>query len=64
MYQPYLRGKQFELIALRELAESMGETGVVHPVIEPVKESTSTLRLTIEKLKENNVAYTVLTIRS
>lgn len=60
MYLPYLRGKQFELIALRELAESMGETGVIHPIIEPVKESTSTLRLTIEQLKEHDVAFTML----
>lgn len=60
MYLPYLRGKQFELIALRELAESMGETEVIHPIIEPVKKSTSTLRLTIEQLKEHDVAFTML----
>ncbi|MCC5907833.1 MAG: sce7725 family protein [Balneolaceae bacterium] len=60
MYLPYLRGKQFELIALRELAESMGETGVIHPVIEPVKESISTLRLTVEQLKEHNVTFTII----
>jgi len=60
MYLPYLRGKQFELIALRELAESMGESGVIHPIIEPVKESASTLRLTIEQLKEYNVPFTVI----
>lgn len=60
MYLPYLRGKQFELIALRELAESMGETGVIHPIIEPVKESTSTLRLTFEQLKRHDVTFTML----
>ncbi len=60
MYVPYLRGKQFELIALRELAESMGESGVIHPFIEPVKESTSTLRLTIEQLKDHNVTFTII----
>lgn len=60
MYLPYLRGKQFELIALRELAATMGETGIIHPIIEPVKESTSTLRLTIEQLKEHDVSFTIL----
>lgn len=60
MYFPYLRGKQYELIALRELSESMGETGVIHPIIEPVKESTSTLRLTIEQFKEQDVGFTLI----
>lgn len=60
MYFPYLRGKQYELIALRELSESIGESGVIHPIIEPVKESTSTLRLTIEQLKEQDVVFTVI----
>lgn len=48
------------MIALRELAESMGDTGVIHPILEPVKESTSTLRLTIEELKKHDVAFTML----
>lgn len=46
MYFPYLRGRQFELIALRELVE-MGLIGInVIPVVEPVK-PTSTLRTTL-----------------
>lgn len=48
------------MIALRELAESMGESGVIHPVIEPVKESISTLRLTVEQLIEHDVAFTII----
>lgn len=60
MYFPYLRGKQFELIALRELSGTMGESSVIHPIIEPVKESTSTLRLTIEQLKEQDVSFTII----
>lgn len=60
MYFPYLRGKQYELIALRELSGSIGESGVIHPIIEPVKESTSTLQLTVEQLKEQDVVFTII----
>ena len=60
MYFPYLRGKQFELISLRELSEQMSETGVIHPVIEPVKETTSTLRITCEHLKETETPFTLI----
>ncbi|MDH6669748.1 hypothetical protein M2277_000392 [Paenibacillus sp. LBL] len=48
MYFPYLRAKQFELIALRELVE-YGLIGTkIFPIIEPVKFS-STLIKTIEQ---------------
>lgn len=48
MYIPYLRGKQFELIALRELSQKNIITNNVIPIIEPVKLS-STLISTIEE---------------
>lgn len=38
MYFPYFRGKQFELISVRENAERFAQAGFV-PVIEPVRES-------------------------
>lgn len=60
MYFPYLRGKQYELISLRELTDEMSNTGVIHPVIEPVKETTSTLRITSEKLVEENLPFTLI----
>ena len=47
MYFPYLRGRQFELIALRELVEKGVLSSKIIPVIEPVKLS-STLIKTIE----------------
>ncbi len=47
MYFPYLRGRQFELIALRELVEKGVLSSKIMPVIEPVKLS-STLIKTIE----------------
>lgn len=37
MYFPYLRGKQYELLALKELAPKIGKSGAITPVIEPVK---------------------------
>lgn len=40
MYFPYLRGKQFELLALRELAEILGQEQKVLPIIEPVRKPT------------------------
>lgn len=38
MYFPYFRGKQYELITIRENAKRLAQAGFV-PVIEPVKES-------------------------
>jgi hypothetical protein len=44
MYFPYLRARQFELIALRELVAE-GELKNIVPVIEPVKDSFNNLDL-------------------
>ncbi len=44
MYYPYLRGRQYELIGLRELCEKELLNNVV-PVIEPVKASPTLLLL-------------------
>lgn len=38
MYYPYLRGRQFELIALRELAGEQATQGFVIPILEPVRD--------------------------
>lgn len=48
MYFPYLRAKQFELIALRELVEYNLIGNNIIPIIEPVKLSSTLLR-TIEQ---------------
>lgn len=60
MYFPYLRGKQFDLIAIRELSDQISESGVIHPIIEPVRESSSTLRITVEELIESEVPFTLI----
>ena len=43
MYYPYLRGRQYELIALRELAEKELIGNKVLPIIEPVRTSPTLL---------------------
>lgn len=52
MYFPYLRGRQFELLALRELTLKKLLSSRVIPVVEPVKLS-STLLKTMEVFVEN-----------
>lgn len=47
MYFPYFRGKQYELITIRENAKRMAKAGFV-PVIEPVKESLGSLEKALE----------------
>lgn len=61
MYFPYLRGKQFELIALREQSELLGLNKLkVSPVLEPVKQS-STLTNTLKELiaKDVNINFVI-----
>jgi len=49
MYHPYFRGKQFELITIRETAALMAGAGFV-PIIEPVKESLGGLEKTLKAI--------------
>ena len=52
MYFPYLRGRQFELIALRELLENVRISENIIPIIEPINPSSTlmkTLKCFIEK---------------
>ena len=53
MYFPYLRGRQYELIALRELIDNDRLSKYVTPIIEPVKVSP-TLLSTIKAFNEKN----------
>lgn len=50
-YFPYFRGKQFELILVRECAQLMRGSGFI-PVIEPVKESTSGLKRAVDAVSD------------
>lgn len=60
MYHPYLRGKQYELILLRENAKLLKDSSMV-PIIEPVKKNLTALLKAIDELKKQNVSF-VLTI--
>lgn len=59
MYFPILRGKQFELIALRELAGII-DCGKVIPIIEPVRKNFTPLVKTIKVLKEAGIICRVV----
>jgi hypothetical protein len=59
MYYPYLRGKQFELILLRDNAAFLTENEI-HPIIEPVKTNFSSLTRAMEALNNKNVSYTLI----
>ncbi|WP_440073508.1 sce7725 family protein [Pseudomonas fragariae (ex Marin et al. 2024)] len=59
MYYPILRGKQFELIALRELAETISPE-LFRPVIEPVRGNLAPLHKTIEVLHKSGIKPLVI----
>jgi len=60
MYFPYLRGKQFELIALREISDIMAsDNSKISPIIEPVKDS-STLKKTLIDLSRQKINFNVI----
>jgi hypothetical protein len=51
MYYPYFRGKQFELIAIRESASLIADSAFV-PIIEPVRESLGGLEKALRSLAD------------
>lgn len=55
MYFPYLRGKQYELLALKEMAPLLGGNGRIVPVIEPVKAPDGGLDRCLTELVNNGV---------
>ncbi|BFM04835.1 sce7725 family protein [Halioxenophilus aromaticivorans] len=59
MYYPILRGKQFELIALRELTKLQG-INYVTPVIEPVKIISNPFIKTIQELNQSNITPLII----
>ncbi|MCG8672221.1 MAG: sce7725 family protein [Pseudomonadales bacterium] len=52
MYYPYFRGKQYELIAIRESAAKLKQSGFI-PIIEPVKESLGGLSKALKEITKN-----------
>lgn len=59
MYYPYFRGKQYELITIRENAELMSQSSII-PIIEPVKRSLSGLRKALEALVAQNARFVLV----
>lgn len=61
MYYPFLRARQFELIALRELASEEATQGVIVPILEPVKETHNNLTLAHKVfLEKGQTAYLIV----
>ncbi|GAB3092610.1 sce7725 family protein [Lysobacter terrae] len=58
-YFPYFRGKQYELICLRENGALIAKSGFT-PIIEPVKEGVGGLLRTIDSLKKDQARFLVI----
>lgn len=59
MYYPYFRGKQYELITIRENAERMSQANIV-PIIEPVKKNLSGLSRALEALVAQQASFVLV----
>ncbi len=59
MYYPYFRGKQYELIVIKEQASLIASNNII-PIIEPVKSNLSSLKRTIDALKENDAEFILI----
>jgi hypothetical protein len=53
MYYPYFRGKQYELVSIRENAELIASSNFV-PIIEPVREALAGLEKTLKAVCDHN----------
>lgn len=56
MYYPYLRARQYELIALRELAREGALNDMITPVLEPLSDKVNYLNLANSIFHENGVS--------
>ncbi|EOV6323832.1 TPA: sce7725 family protein [Vibrio parahaemolyticus] len=59
MYLPYLRGKQYELIAVRELSEHLSND-IFRPIIEPVRRNFSPLFKAIISLNNADISPIII----
>ena len=60
MYFPYLRGKQFELLALRSFSQSNQDCESIVPIIEPVKKTTKSLEQAFSTMLECGLKFAVI----
>lgn len=60
MYYPYLRGKQYELVFLKEQAELIGKNKNIIPIIEPVKSNINPLDRTLKEFSKYDASYILI----
>ncbi|MDT7806720.1 MAG: hypothetical protein QOJ70_533 [Acidobacteriota bacterium] len=60
MYFPHLRGKQYELIALRECAAKLASGGKVVPIIEPVRSNIQQLSKTVKLYTDKAIPFVLV----
>ena len=60
MYYPYLRGKQFELVGLREFSEDFRNNAKIIPIIEPVKQQVKSMNVAIDTMMDNGLKFAVV----
>lgn len=60
MYYPYLRGKQFDLLAINTLIKETRWSKKIYPIIEPVRDS-ATLKKTIELFDQKQLICYLIT---
>ena len=60
MYFPFLRGRQYELIALREFASKHNGCDKIFPVIEPVRVSNASILKAIGVLSDYQMRHAVI----
>ena len=60
MYFPYLRSKQFELIALREFATEFPNNPYVIPIIEPVKSTFNSLTTAVKVMFDRGLRFSLI----
>lgn len=60
MYYPYLRGKRFELNAIKELVNNNSLSNTVIPIIEPVKRNTDELMQLIDLLNSKKKKFVII----
>lgn len=60
MYYPYLRGKQYELLALRDFSLENQNNEKIVPIIEPVKQQTNGLNSAMSVMMANGLKFAVV----
>lgn len=60
MYCPYLRGKQFELLALRDFSSENPQNKKILPIIEPVKIQLNGLKSALGSMCKNGMKFALI----